>query len=513
MADQLTPSQLLVKYGFVKKHLKGTKYIYDEKKGYYVPKDSNGSYEEKDADEDMQEEVNITYDGQYIKTGYPKCAVYHRLVYENYGLSLENFYFWPVEHMRQDMAFPKFIKITDLYGASESSASWGQNAQRLAIQEDRASNFLRTIAEMIKTMFQIVRELRIIDERLEIYDNWKESKSADVTLKGLYADFAENKGGQMQPGSLYHLSDKVGYAALPDLFFNTVVYDRSKIDEIVDSLGYNTNLKAVLKRKLFQFLVWKKETHKELKARKRYQVKYLRQHYTTIKTYMSWVKPYLKHIRRLSMDQDKLDGEGIVSSFETSHSEVEVLSIKPIPKTNMNAVICMSFEFKTRPTMQYRQEQFQGPVHVGRGIMRLRSYGWTDHEIDMYRKMRDYEDRELLGLVDDQLKSAMELLGADLEEYLRMAEQEIEPETPKKEEKLEKSFMQKITSEESVLDPFISIFRGFGEFMPTRTKSTKTKSTIKPANEDHRKKALRSANTALWLVYKNYKKAHKLLSW
>lgn len=427
-------------------------------------------------------------------------------------MSLEELYFWSIGHIRQDMGFPKMIKVTDIFSASENSAMFGQSAQRLSIQEDRASNFLRGISELIRTLFQIVRELRIIDERLDIYEEWEESKSADATLKGLYADFAENKGGQMQPGSIYSLSQQVGYASLPDLFFNTHVYSQKEIDEVIDNLKFSTSIKTVLKRKLTQFLKWKENTHKELKSRRTFQIRYLRQHYLTIKTYMAWVKPYLRHIKRLQMNEEQLDSADIISSFETSSQEIEVLAVKPLPKNKANAVALMTFKFRTRPVLQYQQERSRGPVMIGRGTMTLRSYAWTDEEIENYKKMREDEEMQMFGLVDDQLEDAMDLLGDDLQQYLKEARGD--KEERKEESNGEPSFKQRITSNESPLDPFISLYEGFkevgGAFVPGgfsfRSKKKKSMPTKKGP-------AIKKANFAVWMVYRNYKKSHGLLSW
>jgi len=313
--------------------------------------------------------------------------------------------------------------------------------------------------------------------------------------------------------SVYHLSNQVGYAVLPDLFFNTIVYNKDNVDSIVDDLDFNNNVKAVLKRKLYQFIVWKEKTEIELKARRKFQIKYLRQHYTVIKSYMSWVKPYLKHINRLTMDERQLDSPDLISSFETSATEIEVIAVKPINGNSCRAVMVMHYFFTTRPILQYNQEYQKGPVHVGRGRMTLRSYGWTQEQIEMYRRMKDNEDRELLGMVDDQLKAAMEMLGKDLEDYLQEAEASIDDKNnyhaPLKRDKLKAPM-----GDGSVLEPFIELFRGFWDIgkllIPTGFGS---KSKSRGGGKGNPKKAAGLANKGMWLVYKNYKKANKMLSW
>ncbi len=515
MPEKLKDAELLVKYGFIQEDY-GKHYKLDDKKGHYVfvgkKEDTSEDYDASHADQEYEEEANLNFNDQYYPTNFPRPNRRLKLVYEAFNMSLEELYYWSINHIRQDTGFPYMIKLTDVFSASENSAFFGQSAQRLAIQEDRASGFLRTITEMVKSLFQIVRELRIIDERLDIYHNWKKSKSADSTLKGLFTDFAENKGGQMQPGSIFHLANQVGYATLPDLFFNTTVYDKEKIDGVVDGMGFNKNVKSVLKRKLYQFIVWKEKTEHELEARRKFQIKYLRQHYTVIKTYIAWVKPYLKHIKRLTMNEEQMDSPELISSFETSATEIEVLAYKPSRNNAYNACVLMTFKFNTRPVMQYRQEYQQGPVHIGRGEMTLRSYAWTDEQIKMYRKMRDAEDRELLGLADDQLKSAMDMLGEDLEKYLNEAEKSLEAKeeasAPKQKEKL-----TKLGSDETVFGPFVSLVKGFGEIGSAFVPVSSLKKSKPSGKKKDAKSALGSANFAMWMVYNNYKKAHGLLSW
>ncbi len=517
----LNSSQLLVKYGFIKSDVKHL-YKYDEKQEFYVRKDvkeGEKTYDPKHADEERDEEASLFMGNTYTDTGFPKTVKRFRLVQEAFNMSLENLYFWTLNHLRHEMGLPNVIKVTDMFSASENSAFFGQSAQRLSIQEDRASSFLRGISELVKTLFQIVRELRLLDERLEVYRDWKKSKSADATLKGIFSDFAENKGGQMQPGSIYHLANQVGYAVLPDLFFNTIVYDKDDVDKVVDALGFNQNVKTVLKRKLYQFVVWVQKTQEELEARRKFQIKYLRQHYITIKMYMTWVKPYLKHIRRLTMNEKQLDGPDIISSFETSTTEIEIIAYLD-GKNGVNPCALVTYEFNTRPVMQYTQEYHRGPVHIGRGTMTLRAYAWTKHEIAMYKKMKDNEDLELLTMVDDQLKSAMELLGDDLMKYIKEAEGKLssEEDAAKSEAPTRKEKLEPITSDQDVFGPIVNIFKGFveigGLFVPSAFKSQpKKKDGLAEPSSSARKAAIKTSIFVIWNVYKNYKKANGMLAW
>jgi hypothetical protein len=260
--------ELMVKNGFIKKSSFDA-YTFVKEKGEWAKKEGGGVSGE-DADIEVSEEVNIGAGNKYIETDYPRPHRRYRLVLESPNASLEEPYFWMLEHVRQDVGLPYVEKITDTYSSSEQSSFWGATQSRLGAQQDRVSQYLRGISEMIKQLFQLVRELRILDEKIEPRETWEKSDSADMALKAEYTDLVENKGGQMQPGSIYHLSQSVGYSVLPDMFFNTRIHKLEDIDKKVEEKfkGYNDNVKNVLKRKLYSYINWKIKTDAELKSRR-----------------------------------------------------------------------------------------------------------------------------------------------------------------------------------------------------------------------------------------------------
>jgi hypothetical protein len=139
-------------------------------------------------------------DNHYQVTEYPESGSYFRLVHESPNSSLEEGYFWVLEHLRQDRGFYDIIKVTDTYASSESSALWGNQQQRLSAQQNQAQGLLANIGKFVKELFQMIRELRILDERLDAYNHWEESNSADVTLKSIFTDQVE--GGAKNPQSV-----------------------------------------------------------------------------------------------------------------------------------------------------------------------------------------------------------------------------------------------------------------------------------------------------------------------
>ena len=180
----------------------------------------------------------------------------------------------------------------------------------------------------------MVRELRIIDERLQYYydsDGDKQGMhetalSSEIVLKGLWVDQVE--GGSKNPGSIYGLSQTMGFTILPDLFFRIKIKNLKNLEEEVNNLKFNEKVKEVLKRKLRQYYEWKKRTKKELEVRRDFEIKYFKQHYDTIRLYMSWVTPYLRNVRRLQLYEKNMERAEIINAFESQIIELETLFVR-----------------------------------------------------------------------------------------------------------------------------------------------------------------------------------------
>src|SRR3989344_4888154 len=369
-------------------------------------------------------------------TGFPKPARRYRLHYEGYNISIEEPYFWVLHYLRYFGGFPRADKITDVFAAAENSAFFWQSQQKLGAQQDKVSQFLATIGKMVRELFQLVREMRILDERLSYYaDSFTSSpsaESAEITLKGIWVDLVEQ--GAKNPASVYGMAREVQFTTLPDLFFSTHPQKQEDVDVVTEKERgqFNRKVKEVLKRKLRAFLAWKEHSYDEIKNRRKFTLKYLRQHFEIIRMYVSWVKPYLKNIQRLQLDQSRADTPDLIVAFESSMIEVEILAIKGKPEDKIKQCILMHYLFRTRPEMSYSQEYQRGPLHLGRVEMDFRAYAWNDKEIENYKKMREQEDFQLLGVIDGSVKAALEALGDELMRYLKEAGEEFEE---KKEEK------------------------------------------------------------------------------
>ncbi len=494
-------SELLIRYGFIRGDRKDN-YVYDEKKGWFEPV---AGYElnKKDAFEEEAELVPH----EYTKTGFPTPLKRYRLLYERFDMSLEEPYFWVLDALKE--TFPVVEKLEDSFAAAENSAFFGVTQQRLGAQQDKVSQFLATMGKMIKELFQMVRELRIIDERLGYYNAVEKevakpigerSKSAEITLKGLFVDLVQ--GGGKSAASVYGMARELEFITLPDLFFDAPpLKTTEELDQHIANLrkNFNENVLRVLQRHLHQYTEWRKRTGQEHRNRERFMLQYLRQHYEIVKMYLNWVKPYLRHVSRLTMKEKNLESADIVSAFEGSMLDVELLARKS--EKGANGCILVTFNYRTRAEMKVVQEGYQrGPVHVGRMMMTVRGYTWTDEQLKNYRKLKEKEEFFLLGEISSSIRDAMDSLGSELELYLKKASGKLGEEESETEKVIHKSLMEKF----------------LGDFYTPKRKKPKTakKNKLNQAEIDAALKGLKKdVMGGCWGTFHFFKKAHAMVTW
>ncbi|MCB9359190.1 hypothetical protein H6503_04625 [Candidatus Woesearchaeota archaeon] len=501
-------------------------------------------------------EIEVGKD-QVMLVNWPNPVKCYRLIHEAWNHSIEESYYWILNYLRTDLGY-LVHKVTDVFSASEQSSFFGLGQQRLGMQQDKVSNFLAIIGKMTKELFQLVRELRIIDERLIFYyDSEKRAKdvyavkdtgaasksweSAEITLKGYWVDLVEQ--GSKNPASVYGMAREVQFTTLPDLFFSIHPFDEEHVDQIVEGEelrnAFNRKVREVLKRKLMTYLVWKKQTKRELLDKRGFTLRYMYQHVHIIKLYMTYVKPYLKNVQRLQLDEQMAESPDLVAAFESSMIEVEIMGqFLPMENKKYWDVLAIHFTFRTKPSLNYNAEGYnRGPIHEGLVEITYRTYTWTQKQIDAYKKMRDKEDFLLLKIIDKNLDFALAELGDEFFRYLNEAEEMMQKkytddkyvpfhdligvEDPNKKKKMEEE-AAKMKKQRSN-NPFASIVDGFSELGAAFGGNSKKKADSKKKSgeivlnslQESTEKSNCSASSSIksWLSYKNYKKAHKMIAW
>lgn len=495
---------------------------------------------DKTKEEEIEGGMDFKGNAIYVKTGFPEPKLNYRVIHQIFNQSIEENYFWTVEFLRTHEAYHDILKITDMFSASEHSAFFGSAQQRLGLQQDKVSQFLATIGKMVKELFQLVREIRILDERLGYYEDSLDAKSktresAEITLKGIWIDLVEQ--GSKNPASVYGMARELQFTTLPDLFFSLHPMKIEEVDGMVARLDFNRKVKEVLSRKIRTYLQWKVTTYDEIKNRRIFTIKYLRQHFDIIRMYMHWVKPYLRNIRRLQL-MNQTNSPDLISAFEGSLVEIEILAKKMptnfrlgrqlLTNEKYSAVILLHFSYRSTPQMAYNQEYNRGPLHVGKTALTLRAYAWDDKKIKEYMKMKEEEDLELLSIVDGSVKAALEALGDELQRYLNEAgSQETFAGGPgKKGEKGHGASAGKEGHGEKgqgkpsgLAEPFLAVAKGFGEVLKPLGFGMGSKDKgdghhmSKQVEDNEEKAAGKVASDGCYQIYKEFKKKNGMVHW
>ncbi|MBS3144155.1 hypothetical protein J4208_01075 [Candidatus Woesearchaeota archaeon] len=446
----------------------------------------------------------------------------YRMVIDSPVAGVEGIYFWIIHNMEDKPPFGfnytgetgEIKKIKDIYTAGETSSYWGMSEQRKGVQQDKFQQLMANVGQLLKTLFQLLRELRIIEERLEFYKKSEAGdRSSEVALKSIWVDLVE--GGSKNAASVLGLGTQVGFVTLPDLFFSVHPKTPGDVDREVDKLekgGFNRKVREVLGRKLTQYLTWKEKTYKELRQGYEFKLKYLRQHYHVIKLYLNWLRPYLQNVQRLQMQDTRHDKE-IIAAFETSRIQLEVIGIKRQYEEDGEygkqlkkfeeffPVVRVKIDHVAMPEIAYQTEGQRGAIHRGRTILTIEAFvaqvvkdsdgNIIRDDIKEYEQKLEGEDMELLAAVDASILA----LKDDLEYYLIQG-----GDIKKKEEEEAKK--------DGPFNPFKHLFLGFKELaqIPTKNRGKKSK------NLGEKGSAEKIAKSDAYIIYNLYKKTHGMFA-
>ncbi|MCD4666481.1 hypothetical protein K8R47_01575 [archaeon] len=437
----------------------------------------------------------------------------YKLTYDSLSEGLEPIYFWILDFMQDSgpagLGMDEVLKSKDEYEAAVGSGYFGEMGSRISVMQDRALKMMATINTVIRSIINLIYDLREFDIRLSHY-NYLHSEildkkeSAKLSLKQVWMDQVDVKRGR---GSINMLAQQLDFVTLRDAFMN------ANSESQVSGMDLNARVKRILKPRVQEYLEWEKNSESELRKRYNIEKSYLKSQVNSLKFYTKWVKPYLIAAKKLGMaeftTQSGRPSPNLVNVFNNLEMQLSLLGIKEIKpedlgysnlKTTEKFYACVEAEikFRTVPKAMPGQSGAQY-IHAGRTDIVFRSYALTKEELDKIQDLKDKEDLELIeGMTDTSLKEIEE----DLQKY-------IEPEKIEKEEK--KEFKM----------PFSDIGKGFRQTLqPIIQIGTMFKNVFKKKAEEGssieraiRKKALETAEQRMYIMYDVYKKAHGMVTW
>ncbi|MBI2449718.1 hypothetical protein HYV49_05475 [Candidatus Pacearchaeota archaeon] len=360
----------------------------------------------------------------------------HQLIYDSPSDTLEPIYFWILD-LINGMFSGNVEKLVDNFASSHGSGHFSELGQKATRMQDEAMKILGAINQVLKSIINILYDLREFEMRLHHYDDANSSdekikESGNIALKQIWMDNVDIKKGR---ASINNLSTaELMFTTLRDAFMSANSVKKA------DSLDLNDRVKRILKARLSEFLIWKETSEKELRKRFEIEKTYLKSQVGTLQLYTRWVKPYLKTATLLEMKETK--SPELVTAFNTILLELTLFAKKPIKieeealqegtlpipfaemKFKRNYYYCMIIDFSFRGIPQ-RVTQRGDYTFGGKTTISFKAYAMNDDEIMLLKKKLEESDFEdALKLADMVTSESLETLKEQIDYYLKEKDEE-----------------------------------------------------------------------------------------
>ncbi len=449
--------------------------------------------------------------------------------------SLEPYYFWLMDFFKK-VGFG-VEKTKEEMGASVVSQFFGELSVRKQQFERRGMEILASVNTVVKSIVNLLYDLREFDRRLKVYDDLnssdaKKKAAARTTLKRVWMDEVDIRKGN---ASINVMSSQQGpqFVVLRDAFMIA-----NNLDDI-EKMDLNDRVKRILKGRLEEYVKWEEESEKELRQRKKVELAYLKSQVESLRLYSKWAKPYLKAAQMIKFKEPNIHDPEMIQAFDQNTIEIvlrgtkkhsiksfilpggdsksysppilkkssmpslvedKVFSKKEINKLKAKhggpvamSVIEVRFSYRTRPTMVSQSQQGGGGAYrqLGKINIEFVGYSMTPEEYDCLKKQ---EEQEAMKFIEGMTTESLESMREELEKYLDELE-ELENEEEENKRK-------------PLLDRFLKIGGKSKGSSSIRTSIFGGKTLERKARELSREKTA----DKLFLLYDIFKKAHRLKS-
>lgn len=435
------------------------------------------------------------------------------LIYDSFAEGLEPVYFWILDYMR-DAYWGTGLDVSktlDEFQGSVGSGYFGDLGTRASIMQDRAMKMMTTINSVIRSVINILYDLKEFDQRLVHYKklsspNALERSDARLALKQIWMDRVDMQRGR---GSINMLAQQLQFVTLRDAFM------AASSEEAVQDMDLNDRVKRILAPRVQEYLAWEKLSGAELNRRFEIEKSYLRSQIESLKLYAQWAKPYLRTAQQLSSSNYRTPD--LVTIFNNLQLQVSLFGKKEVKVIDLHEVkeiyskniyanlklpkkiyacVEVTMDYRTIPHTVSRGESGLHYTQGGKVSARFRGFSLDEDEANAVEKEETWEGLEMIeGMTEATLKQIQD----EVEKYLAKDEEELPQEKTKS--KIKK---------ESLLEPLKSVFSGLKEVV------NPIKGLWKPDVErvisELRKKAAGNAAKSSYQIYLVYKKAHGMMS-
>ncbi|MDP2628826.1 MAG: hypothetical protein Q8P15_02930 [Nanoarchaeota archaeon] len=437
----------------------------------------------------------------------------HTLIYDSSSETLEPVYFFILDLMNEFGLAPE--KLVDNFMSSPGSGHFSEIGQKATIMQQQASKVMGDINTVLRSVLNIIYDLKEFKIRLQSYDDLKDPAKKDAAILSLKQIWMDKVDMQKGNSSIKAMAlGQAGFQTLIDAFLFV------KNSEDADKIDLNDRIKRILKPRIEEFNIWVSQSEKELKKRYEIERTYLKSQVNNLKLYSKWAKPYLIAANKLAAKESGTN-PAVVNVFNTILLELTLLGKNKIDvkksalagdlpeefqklKTKRDYHSCVLVDFKFRGIPQRISQQ---PHYVFGGLAEItfRGYALNDDELEKLKKEIDKSDVEdTLRLIEGATTKSIEQIQEEIDFFLN----EKEEEETKKENKDESN-------------PFSALFGRYekkSEKKEAEKKSDSSKSKNNEIKKDDfkeeyiRKLASGGATETAFKLFDIYKKAHGMES-
>jgi len=433
----------------------------------------------------------------------------HKLVYDSSTETLEPIYFFILDLMN-DFGI-NTQKLVDNFSSSPGSGHFSDLGQRKSIMQQNASKVLVDINTVLRSILNLIYDLRDFKIRLQAYEDLKDDKKRDqalLSLKQVWMDKVDIQKGNSSIKSM--ALSQAGFVTLIDAFL------AAKTQKDVNNLDLNQVVKRILGPRLAEFNIWLKESESELRKRYEMEKTYLKSQVASLKTYARWARPYLIAAQKLQEDSDSKD-PALVSIFNTIMLQLTLLGRRgydgEVPKgakadRKYYECVLVDFYFRGIPQRVQGQQHF---AFGGRAEVTFKGYILNEEELAKFdAEMKDSDLNLGLRMIEGITEDSLGQLKEDLKYFIG---EEAMFEEKKKESSSDKN---KDTS-----NPFLALLGVYNK-KEKATSDSDSKEDIKdkPIKKDSwterkfiREPGAEAVKETVWTLFDVYKKAHGMASW
>ncbi|MEK6825275.1 MAG: hypothetical protein AABY00_00655 [Nanoarchaeota archaeon] len=416
----------------------------------------------------------IAYKNAFKKAGLKNPIEKHSLTYDASSESLEQIYFWILDKLYKEYDDVLNVdKLADNFISAPGSSHFSEFGMKATTMQNQGMKLLGDANNVLKSILNIVYDLKEFKLRLDLYDTYNNSKkeveknTALLSLKQVWMDTVDAKRGNT---GIKMMAQQYDYVTLIDAFMSA-----NSVDDVAKSvekggLDLNERVRRIVQQRIGEFFRWVKESGKELQKRFEIEKTYLKSQVNAVKLYAHWAKPYLRAARAL--EQRAAPNAALVSVFNTALFELLLLATGEfkvgdeimrgnLPKIFSNskirkyrAILIIQFNFRSVPERAGQQ----GYGYRGKVDINFTSYALNDEEIELLKKEVDKDDFEdTFALIEGATTESLEQIQEEINQFL-------EDDKEKKEKKEEKK---------DTGNPFSALMDSFKELFGMKKKEEK----------------------------------------